>query len=131
MFINAEILLFLFYCKYNEYGMKRCNVSGVMPINVTFSMIYSCYVQFELNDTVLSCICDITIDFENKNITIQFSPKNKFDIHTLILPGNQDPSIIQKTYNLLFTELQHETFNIKYNLTYNELYELHQKYIVE
>src|SRR6056297_3121682 len=127
MFINANQLLFLFFCHFHEYGLKACKTYGIVTLNLDHTMSYQFFVSFKMNDTQLGCTCETFIDFENKTIKLKFSPKQKIDIFNLILPCNQDPEIIQKTYNLLYTELSKETFNVEYELTFERLAQLHSE----
>lgn len=129
MLVNANQLLFLFFCNFQDFGMKACKTHGVVPINVKESMNHQCFVSFVMNDTNLSCICDIIVNAEEQFIELRFSPKNKFDIFNLLLPCNQDPQVIQQTYNLLHTELSKQTFNVSYKLTFIELAELHARFV--
>lgn len=129
MIVNANQLLFLFFCNFENYGMKPCKTHGVVAIDVTKTMAHQFFISYKMNDTNLSCICDLSVDVEKKIMNVGFSPKNKFDIFNLILPGNQDPQVIQKTYNLLHVELSKDAFNIKYDLTFDQLAELHLRYV--
>lgn len=129
MFINANQVLFLFFCHFCDYGMKACKTHGVVTLNLNHTMSYQFLVSFNMNDTILYCSCESFIDLENKIISLTFSPKQKFDIFSLILPCHQDPQIIQKTYNSLYTKLLDETFNIKYELTFDQLSQLHMEFI--
>jgi len=131
MHIDANQILYLFFCRFKDYGMKPCKTYGIVTINILESIFYSFYVQFSMNETNLTCICEASIDAKNKMITITFSPKNKFDIFNLILPGNQDPSVIQKTHAILHAELAKDAFNITYELTFNELSQLHTEFVNE
>ncbi len=131
MYINMNQVLYLFFCNFKEYGMKSCNTVGIIAIKIFESMLYSFCVQFLMNDSTLTCACDVNVDIEKRTISITFSPKNKFDIHNLILPGNQNPAILQKTYNLLYTELIKDTFNINYTLTFDELSALYMEFLNE
>ncbi len=131
MHIDANQILYLFFCRFKEYGMKSCKTYGIIAINILETMFYSFYVQFSMNETNLICACDASVDAKNRTLSITFSPRNKFDIYNLILPGNQDPSVIQKTHNLLHTELSKDTFNITYKLTFEELSQLHTEFLNE
>jgi len=129
MNIDMNQILYLFFCKFKDYGMKLCRTFGIVTINITENMLYSFYIQFSMNDQPLSCKCDVHVDVAVKKLTIVLSPKNKFDVYNLILPGNQDPSVIQKTYKLLQTELSKSSFNIIYSLTFSELESLYMEFI--
>lgn len=129
MLINADQLLLLFYYRFREYGMELCKVHGIVPFDLKHTMNYKIFTSYEMNDTHLSCECNVVVNAIEQTIELTFSPKNKFDIHNLVLPCNQDPQVIQKTYNLLHTELSKETFNVSYKLTYSELHQLYAEHV--
>jgi len=129
MIINANQLLFLFFCNFQDLGMKPCKTHGVIPISVTNTMRHQFVVCFKMDDTDLTCICDMYIDAGDKKMSATFSPKNKFDVFNLILPCNQDPDVIQTTYDTLRNELSKDTFNVKYELTFDELAALHSRFV--
>jgi len=128
MHIDANQVLFLFQKRFNDYGMKECKTCGIVPLNLHETMNHSLFVKFTMNDSILTCKCLVTINIIKQYIQITFVPNNQFDIFNLILPCNQDPKIIQETYNLLQTKLSTDTFNVEYKLSFDDLAKLHSEY---
>jgi len=126
--VNANQILFLFFSKYKEYGMKSVKTNGIIVVDLDQTMHHSFYITHIMNDNKLTCLCEMMVEHTKRTVDIKFSPKNKFDIFNLILPCNQDPAIIQKTYNMLHQELSKSTFNCTYTLTYDQLAKLHTEY---
>lgn len=121
--LNGNILLYLFSLYFDDINCTRLKTSGIISIDLKYKIDYTFWVQYQKNDTNLHCKCNVIVDPEIKAIQLEFEPKIELSPYTLMLPGDDDPDKLLKSYHNIGWELSN--INQKFQLTFENLFKLY------